>query len=321
MSLEVKNLHVNYYVGKVKLHAVNDVSFYLEKGDSLGLIGETGSGKTTIASTIMRSLPPNSEYSGSIIFEGKDILKMSMEEYRKEIRWKKISIIPQYSMNAFNPIKRVGEQMVKIMMEHDSSIDVHKAFDRIMSLFTQLNLPPETFKKYPDELSGGQRQRAVIASALLLDPELVIADEPTTALDVINQARVVSLIKKEIVSRGKSLIYITHDIALVAGLTSKIATMYAGEIMEIGDTRKVFKEPLHPYTKGLLDSVPDLRKGKAKKLSYIPGEPPDLTKEIKGCPFWPRCSFAKDICKVERPQLKSVGDGRLVACHLVGDNK
>lgn len=319
MSLQVKDLTVSYRIGRGSIRAVNGVSFQLDKGDSLGVIGETGSGKSTIASAIMRALPENAEYSGSIIFDNKDILKMDLETYRKEIRWKKISIIPQYSMNAFNPIKRVGEQLVKIMMEHDSNIDTSKAVERIFYLFNELGLPPETYKKLPDELSGGQRQRVVIASALLLDPELVIADEPTTALDVINQARVLSLIKKEIIDKQKTLIYITHDIAVVAGIAKKVLTLYAGEIMEFGDSRKVFKEPLHPYTKGLLSSVPDIRdikSGKVKRLNYIPGDPPDLSKEIKGCPFAPRCPMAKDICKVEKPKLKYI-DGRYVACHFV----
>ncbi|AAK41519.1 ABC transporter ATP-binding protein [Saccharolobus solfataricus] len=317
MSLQVRDLNISYKIGKGSIRAINRVYFQLEKGDSLGVIGETGSGKTTIANAIMRALPENAEYSGSIFFNNKDILKMDQETYRKEIRWKKISIIPQYSMNAFNPIKRVGEQLVKIMMENDSNIDTSKASERIFYLFNQLSLPPEIYKKLPDELSGGQRQRVVIASALLLDPELVIADEPTTALDVINQARVISLIKREIVDKQKTLIYITHDIAVVAGVAKKVLTLYAGEIMEFGDSRKIFKEPLHPYSKGLLSSVPDIRFGKVKKVHYIPGDPPDLSKEIKGCPFAPRCSIAKDICKVEKPKLRYV-DGRYVACHLVG---
>ena len=317
MILEIKNLNVQYSVNKnVTVHAVNNVSFSLEKGESLGVIGETGSGKTTLASAIMRVLPENATVSGEIIFEGTDILKMDKEEFRRKIRWKKISMIPQYSMNSFNPIKRVGEQLVNIILEHEDT-DVHSATERVLKLFSELGLPLETFKKYPDELSGGQRQRAVIASALLLNPDLVIADEPTTALDVINQARVVSLIKREIVDSGKSLIYITHDIALVAGIAKKIMTMYAGEIMEFGDSIRIFKQPLHPYTKGLLASVPDIRVGKVKKLSYIPGDPPDLTKEIKGCPFAPRCSIAKDVCFNTKPELRFI-DGRFVACHLAG---
>jgi len=317
LSLQVKDLNIVYKVGKGSIKAINGVDFELMKGDSLGVIGETGSGKTTIANAIMRSLPENAEFFGNIFFNNKDILRINLETYRREIRWKKISVIPQYSMNAFNPIKRVGEQLVKIMMENDSNINISKASERIFYLFNQLNLPPEIYKKYPDELSGGQRQRVVIASALLLDPELVIADEPTTALDVINQARVVSLIKREIVDKRKTLIYITHDIVVVAGIAKKVMTLYAGEIMEFGDSRKIFKEPLHPYSKGLLASVPDIRLGKTKKLQYIPGDSPDLSKEIKGCPFAPRCPVAMDKCKVERPRLRYV-DGRLVACHLMG---
>ncbi|MFP3233823.1 MAG: ABC transporter ATP-binding protein [Sulfolobaceae archaeon] len=315
MSLEVKNLNVTYNVGNASVNAVRDVSFSLERGDSLGVIGETGSGKTTLASAIMRILPPNTNASGKILLNGEDILNMDSEKFRKTVRWKKISIIPQYSMNSFNPIKKVGEQLVKIILEHEPNTDVHSAVERVMKLFENLNLPPETFQKYPEELSGGQRQRAVIASALLLNPELVIADEPTTALDVINQARVISLIKTRIINTGHTLIYITHDIAVVAGLAKKIATMYAGKIMEIGDSKKIFKEPLHPYTKGLLASVPDIRYGKVKKIYYIPGDPPDMTKPFNGCPFAPRCSLAKDVCREEEPQVKLV-DGRLVACHF-----
>ncbi len=320
MTLQVNNLEVEYYLNdNTYVRAVNGVSFSLEKGEALGIIGETGSGKTTIASAIMRVLPENAEVKGSVLLNGKDILSMDKEEFRRTIRWKKISIIPQYSMNSFNPIKRVGDQLVQIILEH-TEMDVHQAFERVMKLFEQVGLPPETFRKYPDELSGGQRQRAVIVSALLLNPEIVIADEPTTALDVINQARVINLIRREVLNSSRSLIYITHDIALVANLSTKVATLYAGKIMELGDVRKIFKEPLHPYTIGLLSSVPDIRYGRVKKLNYIPGDPPDLTKEIKGCPFAPRCKMAKDICYMKEPELRLV-DGRLVSCHLVGEMK
>lgn len=316
MSLVIENLNVRYILGKTKeVRAINSATYTLEKGESLGIIGETGSGKTTLASAIMRALPPNGYAEGKVVFDGLDLLHINPEKFRKEIRWKRMSIIPQYSMNAFNPIKKVGDQLVTIIMEHESNTNVHEAFERIMKLFEELNLPPETFKKYPDELSGGQKQRAVIASALLLNPDLVITDEPTTALDVINQARVISLIKKRIVDQGKSLIYITHDIAVIAGIAKKVMTLYAGEIMELGEVHKIFKEPLHPYTRGLLASVPDIRLGKVKKLSYITGEPPDMTKEIKGCPFYPRCPIAKDVCREQKPQLRLV-DGRLVACHF-----
>lgn len=287
----------------------------LERGDSLGIIGETGSGKSTLASAIMRILPDNATVSGSIFLDGIDILNMDKDEFRRNIRWKKISIIPQYSMNSFNPIKKVGEQLVNIILEHEPNTDVHSAVERVLKLFESLNLPPEVFQKYPEELSGGQRQRAVIASALLLNPELIIADEPTTALDVINQARVISLIKSRIIDTGHSLIYISHDIAVVAGISKKIATMYAGEIMELGDSIRVFKNPLHPYTKGLLASVPDLRYGKIKRISYIPGDPPDMTMDFKGCPFAPRCNIAKDICRESKPELRVI-EGRLVACHF-----
>ncbi|MCY0859968.1 MAG: ABC transporter ATP-binding protein [Sulfolobaceae archaeon] len=317
MSLNIENLNVRYTLNKsIVVKAVNNVSFTLEKGDSLGIIGETGSGKSTLASAILRALPTNGYVeSGKITFDGIDILHMDPDKFRKEIRWKRISIIPQYSMNSFNPIKKVGDQLVTIIMEHTDNMTVHDAFEHVMKLFEELNLPPETFKKYPDELSGGQKQRAVIASALLLDPDMVIADEPTTALDVINQARVVALIKNRIIDKGKSLIYITHDIAVIAGIAKKVMTLYAGEIMELGEVHKIFKDPLHPYTIGLLNSVPDIRLGKVKKLSYIPGDPPDLTQTIKGCPFYPRCPIAKDICKEQKPQLRMV-DGRFVACHF-----
>jgi len=287
----------------------------LERGDSLGIIGETGSGKSTLASAIMRILPDNATVSGSISLDGIDILNMDKDEFRRNIRWKKISIIPQYSMNSFNPIKKVGEQLVNIILEHEPNTDVYSAVERVLKLFESLNLPPEVFQKYPEELSGGQRQRAVIASALLLNPELIIADEPTTALDVINQAIVISLIKSRIIDTGHSLIYISHDIAVVAGISKKIATMYAGEIMELGDSIRVFKNPLHPYTKGLLASVPDLRYGKIKRISYIPGDPPDMTMNFKGCPFAPRCNIAKDICRESKPELRVI-EGRLVACHF-----
>ncbi len=314
--LQVDNIYVRYSLGKkVKVNALNGVSFSLDKGDVLGIIGETGSGKTTLASTIMRILPETAEVSGKIMLDNLDILSMSKKEFRTKIRWEKISIIPQYSMNALNPIKRVGKELTEIIMEHEN-ISEEEAVNRVLSLFKDLNLPEEIFFKYPDELSGGQKQRVVIASALLLNPEVVIADEPTTALDVINQARVLNLLRNKVINASRILLYITHDIAVVAGLANKLMTLYAGKIMEIGNSEKMFKNPLHPYTQGLLSSVPDISNGKPTHIGYIKGEPPDLTKEIKGCPFYPRCPLAMDICKDSFPEPVEIDD-RLVYCHAV----
>jgi len=314
--LQVSDLYVKYSMGKkMKVNAINDVSFSLDKGNVLGIIGETGSGKTTLANAIMRILPDTAEVKGKIMLDNLDLLAISKKEFRTKIRWKKISIIPQYSMNALNPIKRVGKELTEIIMEHEE-VSEEEAVNRVLSLFKDLNLPEEVFFKYPDELSGGQRQRVVIASALLLNPEVVIADEPTTALDVINQARVLNLLRNKVISTSRILMYITHDIAVVAGLANKLMTLYAGRIMEIGNSEKMFKNPLHPYTQGLLSSVPDISNSKPVHISYIKGDPPDLTKEIKGCPFYPRCPLAMDICKEEFPEPVQIDD-RLVYCHAV----
>lgn len=316
MTLSIKNLEVTYHLNKfTSIYAVNDISFELNPGDVIGIIGETGSGKTTIANTIMRALPDTATVKGSIILDDKDLLKMKYKEFRKKIAWKKISIIPQYSMNSLNPIKRIGDQLVRILQEHED-ISKEDAISRILDLFKQVNLSEDILLKYPDELSGGQRQRVVIVSALMLNPEVIIADEPTTALDVINQARVINLLKEKVINQNRIVMYITHDIAVVAGLANKIMTLYGGKIMEIGDIKEIFKEPLNPYTKGLLDSVPKIDNGRPTKVSYIPGDPVNQTEKPKGCPFYPRCPLAMDVCKESFPEGVKVGN-RIVYCHAV----
>ncbi|BCU67623.1 dipeptide/oligopeptide/nickel ABC transporter ATP-binding protein [Sulfolobales archaeon HS-7] len=314
MSLELDRVNIYYSLGRAELRAVSDVTLNVNRGESLGIIGETGSGKTTLVSSIVRTLPENARFEGRISLDGADIHSMPLKEFRKNISWSKISIIPQYSMNALNPVKKIGEQLGLIASEH-TNWSTQEIAERIYNLFKELGLPPETYFKLPDELSGGQKQRVIIASALLLEPDVVIADEPTTALDVINQAKVISLIKRSVKERGKTMLYITHDIAVVAGITDKMVTMYAGKVMEYGSTRKMFREPLHPYTMLLINSVPDIRRGRVKKLSYIPGEPPDLIKREKGCSFAKRCPIARDICRLQEPELKNI-DGRLVSCHF-----
>ncbi|ARM75477.1 ABC transporter ATP-binding protein [Acidianus manzaensis] len=316
MSLNVRNLEVTYVLNKfTNVYAINNISFDLEPGDVIGIIGETGSGKTTIANAIMRALPESAIVNGSILLDNLDLLKMNYKEFRKKIAWEKISIIPQYSMNSLNPIKRVGVQLVRILQEHED-ISNEDAINKILDLFKQVNLSEDILFKYPDELSGGQKQRVVIVSALLLNPELVIADEPTTALDVINQARVINLLKEKVINQNRIVIYITHDIAVVAGLANKIMTLYGGKIMEIGDIKEIFKEPLNPYTKGLLASVPDIENGKPKAISYIPGDPINQTIKPKGCPFYSRCSLAMDVCKESFPEGVKIGN-RIVYCHAV----
>tara|TARA_B100001175_G_C19402280_1_gene586886 strand:+ start:131 stop:1069 length:939 start_codon:yes stop_codon:yes gene_type:complete len=276
--------------------AVKDVSFSVKSGESFGLVGESGCGKTSVAMTLLQLQPENSVISeGSIKLDGKELIGLSENELRK-VRWDSISIVFQGAMNAWNPVIKIGEQIREALREHYPENSKQTNIDKINQLFKMVGLDESTANRFPHELSGGMKQRAVIALALSCDPKIIIADEPTTALDVVIQDQILSEIKKVQELLGLSLIYISHDIAVIAEMTDKIAVMYAGSIVETGPTKSVFESPKHSYTKALLDSTPSIR-GEKKKLQSLDGEPPSLISEIQGCSFSSRCTSPSSGCK------------------------
>lgn len=315
--LEVKNLTTYYRILRGYVRAVEGVTFSIEKGEALGLAGESGCGKTTIALSLLRILPPGGKIvDGEIILDGTNILKLSEDEMRNSVRWKKISLVFQGAMNALNPVYRVGDQIVEAITIHEPHLSKKEAYQRAEKLFELVGLQPSRLNNYPFEYSGGMRQRAMIAMAVACNPELLIADEPGTALDVIVQAQVIKLLKELKEKLGMSMILITHDLSLIAEACEKTAIMYAGHIVEAGDSVIIFKESLHPYTKGLISAFPDIH-GEQMQLKAIEGSPPDLLNPPTGCRFHPRCQYAMNICREEKPQLIPVNKDHLVACHLI----
>jgi len=313
--LQLDGLTTNYRTVRGWVKAAEDVSFEVEKGEALGLVGESGCGKTTVALSILKILPSGARIRhGKIIFDGRDLVPLSDSEMRK-IRWKGISIVFQGAMNALNPVFKVGDQIVEAIRLHE---DVSKgdAMRRAESLLELVGVEPSRVNNYPHEFSGGMRQRALIAMALASNPQLLIADEPGTALDVIVQAQVLKLMRSLKEKLGLSMIMISHDLSIVAEVCEKVAIMYAGHLVEYGSIEAIFKEPLHPYTQGLLGAFPGI-KGERRKLTSIPGQPPDLLAPPAACRFHPRCPYVMDICKKEKPLLEKAGSGdHYVACYL-----
>ena len=298
------------------VQAVDRVSFEMKKEEALGLAGESGCGKTSAALAIVRLLPWNARIlEGKIIFENNDLTKMSEKEIRYKIRWKKISMIFQGAMNALHPTYNIGHQITEAILAHED-ITNKEALGRAEKLLELVGMEAEKIGRYPHELSGGMKQRVVTAMALACNPDLVIADEPTTALDVIVQAQVLKVMK-ELRSKLKlSWILITHDLSLITETCNRLAIMYAGKIMEYGDLIALYKEPLHPYTQKLLTAFPSIV-GPKTDMSSIPGFPPDLLRPPPGCRFHPRCSKAMEICKKKEPKfLDALKKGHFVACHL-----
>jgi peptide/nickel transport system ATP-binding protein len=311
--LEVKNLKMYFATRQGDVHAVDDVSFDLEKGEILGIAGESGSGKTSIALTLLKLLPGNGRIvEGSMVLNGKDLTKMSDSEVRREVRWKKISIISQAAMNALNPVFRVGDQIREGILAH-SDVDSDSASESAKRLLEQVGISRDRYSAYPHELSGGMKQRVMIASALSLSPDIVIADEPTTALDVIVQAQILVLLRNLKKELEMSMILITHDLSLVAEMCDQVAILYGGQIVEHGPASRIFHNPRHPYTLGLMQAVPNLE-GRKQKLSSIPGSPPDLIKLSGGCRFAPRCKYATEVCLKEEPKLEKVEQDHLSRC-------
>ncbi len=315
--LRVEDLVVAYNLESgAKLRAIDNISFTLDKGEVLGLVGESGCGKSTLALTIMRLLPPEGTIErGKIWFDGIDLARVREEEMRK-IRWRRISIVFQGSMNALNPLHKVGDQIAEAILLHKPNVSREEALKMAGDLLEHVGIPRERIKNYPFEFSGGMRQRVMIAMALALNPDLIIADEPTTALDVIVESQILSLLKKIKEEFGLSMIIISHDLSIVSELANKVAIMYAGKIVEMGSIRDVYKSPKHPYTKALLDAFPRVDEPR-RRLYAIPGTPPNLINPPPGCRFHPRCPFAEPICREKEPELYQVGDNHYSMCHLV----
>ncbi len=304
---------MHYETKQGAVSAVEDVSFQLRKGEALGLVGESGCGKTSVAMALLRLAAENAAYKGGEIrLNGTNLLALSEDEMRKR-RWNDISMVFQGAMNAWNPVFKVGEQVKEALDQHYSEMSDAEARERIVTLFELVGLSPAMVDRYPHEFSGGMRQRAVIAMALSCNPQIIIADEPTTALDVIVQDQILQELKGIQRELGMSIIYISHDIAVIAEVTDHMAVMYAGKIVEHGTTLDIFHGPKHPYSFLLLSSTPSVT-GPRRKLAPLEGEPPNLLDPPAGCRFNPRCPWATDQCRVEEPPLVDIGGGRLVAC-------
>ena len=314
--LEVQNLTTHYSTLRGWVRAAENVSFTVAKGQALGIAGESGCGKTTVALSILKILPQGGRIrKGKILFEGLDLVPLSDESMRK-VRWKGIAIVFQGAMNAFNPVYKIGDQIIEAIQIHESDVDKRAALERARSLLELVGVEPDRVDNYPHEFSGGMRQRALIAMALAANPKLLIADEPGTALDVIVQAQTLKLLRDLKDKLGLAMVMISHDLSIIAETCEKVAIMYAGHIVEYGDADAIFKEPLHPYTQGLVKAFPSIH-GEKVRLASIPGQPPDLLHPPPACRFNPRCPFVMDVCKKIEPPLEKVGSGEhYVACHL-----
>ncbi len=314
--LQLDKLTTNYRTLRGWVRAAEDVSFSVERGEALGIVGESGCGKTTVALSILKLLPSGGKIrKGKIFFNGQDIVPLSTKEMRK-IRWTGISIVFQGAMNALNPVFKVEDQIVEAIKLHEPDVPKADARKRAEGLFEMVGIEPSRITNYPHEFSGGMRQRALIAMALACNPQLLIADEPGTALDVVVQAQVLQLMRSLKEKLGLGMIVISHDLSIVAEICENVAIMYAGNVVEYGKAEEIFKEPLHPYTQGLIGAFPSI-KGEKKKLASIPGQPPDLLHPPTGCRFHPRCPYVMDVCKGERPELKKGGStDHPVACYL-----
>lgn len=313
--LEVKNLNSGYLFKKKKIKAVRNISFNLKNNEFLGIAGESGCGKSTLAFSITKLLEkPGMIFSGEAKFDGKDLLKLKDEEI-KEMRWKEFSIVFQASMNVLNPVMKIRNQIYNVIKYH-KKVTEEELNKRAVELFNLVNVSEKYLDAYPHQLSGGMKQRVVIAMAIALNPKLIIMDEPTTALDVVVQRKILQEIDGIRKQLGFSIIFITHDLSLLVEISDTIMIMYGGEIMEYASSKTLYSNPLHPYSIGLINSFPPLI-GIKEKRNGIAGSPPDLSSEIKGCPFYERCKNSIDgTCDVIKPKLVLVETNHQVACHL-----
>lgn len=321
--IEVKNLKTYFYTEDGIARAVDGMDFIIRKGETLGMIGESGCGKSVSALSIMQLVasPPGKIIEGEIWFEGEDLLKKSSSEIKK-IRGNDISMIFQEPMTSLNPVFTIGNQIIEPIILHQK-LDKKKALKKAIEMLDLVGMPsPEKrMDNYPHQLSGGMRQRAMIAMALSCEPKLLIADEPTTALDVTIQAQILELLKKIREEIGMAVMMITHDLAVIAEVSDDVLVAYAGKALEYADVKTIFKDPRHPYTQALYDSIPRLTDTKKRRLEVIPGMVPNSLEFPSGCRFHPRCKFAKSFCKKEEPQLKEVSNTHNVCCFIYDEDK
>ena len=317
--LDVRNLSVDFRTRTGDVHAVEDVSYTLEAGESLAIVGESGSGKSVSALAILALVPPPGVIkNGELLFNDRDVLEMTDKELQ-QIRGQDIAMVFQDPMTSLNPVLTIEHQLTEALISHEA-VSKPDAIRRAVETLTLVGIPnaEERLLDYPHQFSGGQRQRIMIAMAIICKPSLLIADEPTTALDVTIQAQIVDLIKELQQDLGMAVIWITHDLALVAGIVNRVAVMYAGSLVEYGPVDKIFSAPRHPYTIGLLQSMPNFDSAVQRRLKSIPGAPPDLKLDMRGCPFAPRCSLVVEQCREQRPTLDPMDTDASVACWKAG---
>ena len=314
--IEISNLYTSFFIDTQVIPVINELNLAIKKGKVFGLIGESGSGKTMTALSILRLIPsPGKITGGKIYFEGKDLLSLTNREM-ESIRGKRIGMVFQEPMTALNPVIRVGEQISETLIIH-KNLSKKEAKDVSLELLKKVGFedPGKRYIQYPHQLSGGQRQRVLIAIAISCNPSLLIADEPTTALDVATEAQILSLLKELIETQNMSMLFITHNLNIMKRFGDHIGIMYAGRLLETAPVGDFFNEPLHPYSRGLIDSIFTLRT-EEKRLKVIPGFVPKLSELPAGCKFHPRCSYVMDICKKDEPHMKDLGNGRWIRCYL-----
>ena len=317
--LRVDNLKTSFMTSNGKVQAVRGVSFEVKRAEIVGIVGESGSGKSITNMSLLKLLPDTAVIKdGSVMFQGRDLTKLSMKELR-EIRGEKIAMIFQDPMSSLNPLIPVGDQVAEMIRIHHRDKSREAVKQEVLKRFVEVRIPePEKrYHAYPHEFSGGMRQRVMIAMALANNPELLIADEPTTALDVTIQDQIIRQMRELKEKHNTGIIFITHDLGVIAELCEKVEVMYGGLIMEEAPIDALFEQPSHPYTLGLLESMPSIRQDKAERLIPIPGSPPDMTNPPAGCPFAPRCRYARNICATELPELQTVGKGHRARCWLL----
>ena len=319
--LKVDNMHTSFYTSNGEVTAVRGVSFELEKGEILGVVGESGSGKSVTCMSILRLLADSAKVKkGQVLFKDRDLLKMSKKEMRT-VRGNEISMIFQDPMSSLNPLMSVGKQVAEMMQIHKPSMSKRELKEEVIKLFEMVRIPEASsrFKSYPHEFSGGMRQRVMIAIAIACKPDILIADEPTTALDVTIQDQILKSLRQLKEQMGMSIIFITHDLGVVAELCSRVIVMYGGMIMEEALIDDLYESPMHPYTMGLLKSLPSLNQDRNMKLDPILGSPPDMLNPPTGCPFSPRCMYAKNICGRALPEMEAISENHKSRCWLLSE--